>query len=92
MIKGGIFPALSPSWARLVSGSVDVGERRVSYLSVEARVLVRVADVHWQTRGRHQLGDAVVDQPIGIGGLLHAVFETRDIGIVGNNILSAKFI
>ena len=47
------------------------------HLSIEAGVLVGVADVDGETGGSHQLGDAVVDEPIRVGGPLHAVFETR---------------
>ena len=50
------------------------------HLGVEAGVLIGVADVDGQTSGRHQLGDAVVDEPIRVGGPLHAVFETGGAG------------
>lgn len=49
--------------------------RDVAHLCVEARVLIGVADVDGQPGGRHQLGDAVVDEPVGVRRLLHAVFE-----------------
>lgn len=47
------------------------------HLGVEAGVLVGVDDVDGLTRGRHQLGDAVVDQPIGVGRFIHAVFGSK---------------
>lgn len=55
------------------------------YLGVKARILIGVTDVHWQARGRHQLRDAVVDEPVRVGRFLHAVFETGDRKGRGNN-------
>lgn len=43
-----------------------------AHLCVKARVLTHIADVDRQPRGSHELGDAVVDQPIGARELLHA--------------------
>lgn len=41
------------------------GQTGRAHLCVKAWVLAHVADVDGQTGGSHQLGDAVIDQPIG---------------------------
>lgn len=37
-----------------------------SYLSIKARVLIGIADIHGKACRSHQLSDAVVYQPVGV--------------------------
>lgn len=43
----------------------------ITYLSVKAGVLTHITDVDRQPGGCHQLSDAVIDQPVRAGELLH---------------------
>lgn len=50
----------------LVGVLIDwTGRPLCPHLGVEARVLTHITDVDGESRGGHQLSDAVIDQPIG---------------------------